>query len=70
MKAPCRQIGDRRRQGPPPFAGMGMPIEPRYAPDDSYNIRHDPDGADKIMRLLQEGWRDHPGEPVVIWPAA
>ncbi len=39
---------------------------PRYVPNDGYNIQHDPDATDKVLSLLMEGWRDHPGEPVYL----
>ena len=53
--------------GPPPFAGMA--IEPRYVPDDAYNIRHDPEAPDKVAQLLLAGYVLHPGQPVHIGKA-
>ena len=41
-------------------------VEPRYVASDEYQIRHDPDAYDKVACLLLEGWRDHPGEAVLL----
>lgn len=55
---------DVETSGSPPFAGIEP--EPRYVAPDGYQIRHDADAPAKICRLLLEGWRDAPGEPVLL----
>jgi hypothetical protein len=37
---------------------------PRYIAPEGYNPRHDPEAPARILHLLMEGWREHPGEPV------
>lgn len=65
MITQCQQTAERGPQGLPPFAGIKAD-EPRYVPDDAYNIQHDPDAAAKVAKLLLDGYVERRGEPVHI----